>query len=147
MTSFDTVLIANRGAIACRVERTVRAMGLRSVAVYSDADKGSLHVVGADAAIALGGVRPADSYLRTDLILEAARASGAGAVHPGYGFLSENADFAEACERAGLVFIGPSAEQMRAFGLKHKARELATLHGVPLTPGSALLADAAEALA
>jgi urea carboxylase len=143
---FDTVLIANRGAIACRVERTLKQMGLRSIAVYSAADKGSLHVAGADEAIALGGVRPADSYLRTDLILEAARKTGAGAIHPGYGFLSENADFAEACEQAGITFIGPTAAQMRAFGLKHKARELAVQHDVPLTPGSGLLADADEAL-
>jgi urea carboxylase len=143
---FDTVLIANRGAIACRVERTLKAMGLRAVAVYSEADRGSLHVAGADVAVALGGLRPADSYLRTELILEAARKSGAGAIHPGYGFLSENADFAEACEQAGIVFIGPTPAQMRAFGLKHTARALAEQHDVPLTPGSGLLADAAEAL-
>ena len=136
---FDSVLIANRGAIACRVERTLRKMGLRSVAVNSDADKGSRHVVESDLAISLGGLRPADSYLRTELILEAALKSGAGAIHPGYGFLSENADFAEACEKSGIVFIGPSPEQMRAFGLKHKARELAKTCNVPLTPGSALL--------
>jgi urea carboxylase len=140
------VLIANRGAIACRVERTLRRMGLQSVAVYSTADKGSLHVAGADAAMALGGLRPSDSYLRTDLILAAARASGAGAIHPGYGFLSENADFAEECERAGINFIGPTPEQMRAFGLKHTARALAAQHGVPLTPGSGLLSGVEEAL-
>jgi urea carboxylase len=146
MRVFDTVLIANRGAIACRVERTLKRMGLQSVAVYSDADKGSLHVTGADAAIALGGVRASDSYLRTDLILAAARAAGATAIHPGYGFLSENADFAEECESAGITFIGPTAAQMRAFGLKHTARELAKQHNVPLTPGSALLSGVEEAL-
>jgi urea carboxylase len=144
---FDTVLIANRGAIARRVERTLKRMGLRAAAVYSDADRGSLHVAEADSAIALGGLRPAESYLRTERILAAAREAGATAIHPGYGFLSENADFAEECERAGITFIGPTAGQMRAFGLKHKARELAVIHNVPLTPGSGLLADAAEALA
>ncbi len=140
------VLIANRGAIARRVARTLKRLGVRSVVVHSDADRGSLHVTDADEAVPLGGSRPAESYLRTEKILEAAKRTGAEAIHPGYGFLSENADFAEACEHAGITFIGPTPEQMRAFGLKHTARELAARHNVPLTPGSSLLADAREAL-
>ena len=138
---FTKVLIANRGAIACRIIRTLRALGIRSVAVYSEADLASLHVAQADEAVCIGRAPAAESYLRADRILEAALASGAQAIHPGYGFLSENADFAEACERKGIAFIGPSAEQMRAFGLKHRARELAQKNGVPLLPGSGLLAD------
>lgn len=145
--SFDTVLIANRGAIATRIIRTLKAMGQRAVAVYSDADEASLHVSAADAAVRLPGERPADTYLNGAAIIAAARASGAGAIHPGYGFLSENADFADACTAAGIVFIGPTAANMRAFGLKHSARALALAHGVPLAPGSPLLADQPAALA
>ncbi|GCB01981.1 urea carboxylase [Sulfuriferula multivorans] len=142
---FHTVLVANRGEIAVRTIRTLKKMGIRSVAVYSDADRNARHVVDADEAIALGGNSPAESYLRGDKIIEAAKSAGAQAIIPGYGFLSENADFAEACEAAGLVFIGPTPEQMRQFGLKHTAREIAGAAGVSLTPGTGLLADLAEA--
>ncbi|MFL6696652.1 MAG: urea carboxylase, partial [Vitreoscilla sp.] len=143
---FHTVLVANRGAIACRIIRTLRAMGLRSVAVYSEADADSAHVAQADHAICIGPPLAARSYLDADRILAAARESGAGAIHPGYGFLSENPGFAEACELAGIAFIGPTAAQMRAFGLKHTARALAQAHGVPLLPGSGLLEDLDAAL-
>ncbi|MET0351612.1 MAG: urea carboxylase, partial [Rhizobacter sp.] len=146
-TRFDTVLIANRGAIACRIVRTLRQMGLRSVAVYSEADADSAHVAAADASVCIGPPPAAQSYLDADRILAAAKATGAGAVHPGYGFLSENLGFAEACEAAGIAFIGPTPEQMRAFGLKHTARALAEQHGVPLLPGSGLLVDLAHASA
>jgi urea carboxylase len=142
---FDTVLIANRGAIACRVIRSLRRMGLRSVAVYSEADAGSLHVSMADESVCIGVGPAAESYLRGDKIIAAAKASGAGAIHPGYGFLSENADFAEQCVAQGIAFIGPTPAQMRAFGLKHTAREIARAQGVPLLPGTGLLADAQEA--
>ncbi|SDO20073.1 urea carboxylase [Rhodoferax sp. OV413] len=142
---FDTVLIANRGAIACRVIRSLRALGLRSVAVYSEADADSLHVAMADASVCIGPAPAAQSYLDPQRILDAARATGAGAIHPGYGFLSENPDFAQACEDAGIAFVGPTPAQMRAFGLKHTARALAEAQGVPLLPGSGLLADLAQA--
>jgi urea carboxylase len=142
---FEKVLIANRGAIACRIIRTLRRMGVQSVAVYSDVDRYSPHVTQADEAFALGGSTAAESYLRQDKLLEAARASGAQAIHPGYGFLSENASFAEACEANGIAFIGPMPTQMRDFGLKHRARALAQEHGLPLLPGSGLLPDAARA--
>jgi urea carboxylase len=142
---FRKVLIANRGAIACRIIRTLDGMGVASVAVYSEADRHSMHVAKAGEAVAIGPSPAAESYLKIDVILDAARKTGAEAIHPGYGFLSENPDFAEACERAGIVFIGPSPEQMRAFGLKHRARELALLAGVPLAPGSGLLRDIAHA--
>ena len=144
---FDTVLIANRGAIACRIIRTLRALGLRSVAVYSEADADSAHVAQADQAVCIGPALAAKSYLDADRILAAARATGAGAIHPGYGFLSENPGFADACEAAGIAFIGPTPAQMRAFGLKHTARALAEAHGVPLLPGSGLLDDLAAAQA
>ncbi|HEX4506390.1 MAG TPA: urea carboxylase [Alphaproteobacteria bacterium] len=142
---FTKVLIANRGEIACRVIRTLDRMGIGSVAVYSEADANSLHVALAGEAVCIGPPAPAESYLRTDKILEAARATGAQAIHPGYGFLSENPVFAEACAAAGIAFIGPTPEQMRAFGLKHSARELAEKAGVPLAPGSGLLDDAEHA--
>lgn len=142
---FEKVLIANRGAIACRVIRTLRRMGVRSVAVYSDVDKYSLHVAQADESFALGGAAAGESYLRQDRLLEAARATGARAIHPGYGFLSENAAFAENCEAHGITFIGPTPAQMRDFGLKHRARALAQAHGLPLLPGSGLLSDIAQA--
>ncbi|RZK99436.1 MAG: urea carboxylase, partial [Rubrivivax sp.] len=142
---FDTVLIANRGAIACRIIRTLRKMGLRSVAVYSEADADAKHVAMADASVCIGPAPAAQSYLDVDRILAAARDTGAGAIHPGYGFLSENPGFADACEQAGIAFIGPTGGQMRAFGLKHTARELAQQHDVPLLPGSDLLSDAADA--
>ncbi len=142
---FDTVLIANRGAIACRIIRTLRTLGLKAVAVYSEADADARHVALADRAVCIGPAPAAQSYLDAERILAAARETGAGAIHPGYGFLSENPGFAEACEAAGIAFIGPTPAQMRAFGLKHTARELATQHGVPLLPGSGLLADRAAA--
>ncbi|HEX3770003.1 MAG TPA: biotin carboxylase N-terminal domain-containing protein, partial [Polyangiaceae bacterium] len=140
------VLVANRGEIACRILKTLRKMGIAGVAVHSEADAFARHVREADEAVNVGGARPADSYLRADRILEAARETGAEAIHPGYGFLSERASFAEACDQAGVRFIGPTAEQMREFGLKHRAREIAQAHGVPLLPGTPLLANAAEAV-
>ena len=142
---FRKVLIANRGEIACRVIRTLRRMGITSVAVYSDADRHSLHVLQADESVRLGPPAAADSYLKADRLIEAARTSGAEAIHPGYGFLSENAAFAELCESSGIAFIGPTTAQIRDFGLKHTARALASRAGVPLLPGSDLLADAAAA--
>jgi urea carboxylase len=144
---FDTVLVANRGAIACRIIRTLRTLGLRSVAVYSEADADSAHVAQADRAVCIGPALAARSYLDAERILAAAGETGAGAIHPGYGFLSENPGFAEACEAAGIAFIGPTAAQMRAFGLKHTARSLAQAHDVPLLPGSGLLDDLAAAQA
>ncbi len=144
---FNKVLIANRGAIACRIIRTLRALGVKSVAVYSEADRHSLHVRMADEAVEIGPAPAAQSYLRADKILEAAKQAGAQAIHPGYGFLSENPGFAEDCAAAGIAFIGPSPAQMRAFGLKHTARELAEANRVPLLPGSGLLSDAGHARA
>ncbi|HKE96859.1 MAG TPA: urea carboxylase [Povalibacter sp.] len=138
---FDKVLIANRGAIACRILRTLKRLGVGSVAVWSDADRHSRHVLDADQAVRLGPAPAAESYLRQDLIIDAALATGAQAIHPGYGFLSENAAFAEKCEAAGIAFIGPTPAQMRDFGLKHTARALALQHDVPLLPGSDLLDD------
>ena len=144
---FDKVLVANRGEIACRVLRTLQRMNIASVAVYSDADAYAAHVTQAGEAVRLGPGPAAQSYLQQDAILAAARATGAQAIHPGYGFLSENAGFADACREAGVVFIGPTAEQMRNFGLKHLARDLAARNGVALLPGSDLLVDAVEARA
>jgi 3-methylcrotonyl-CoA carboxylase alpha subunit len=132
---FRKILIANRGEIACRVIRTCRRLGIASVAVYSDADANAQHVLQADEAVHIGGSRPAESYLRGDAILAAARQTGAQAIHPGYGFLSENADFAEAVENAGLVFIGPNAASMRKMGSKAGAKILMQGHGVPVVPG------------
>jgi urea carboxylase len=139
--SLGTVLIANRGAIACRIIRTLRRMGIRSVAILSDADEASRHVAEADVAVRIGPGPAGESYLDVERILAAARETGADAIHPGYGFLSENAGFAEACEANGIVFIGPSADSIRAFGLKHSARALAEAENVPLAPGTGLLAD------
>src|SRR5258708_794756 len=144
---YQKVLIANRGVISRRITRTLKKLGIGSVAVYSEADAHSLHVVEAGEAVLLGPPPVADSYLKVERILEAARQTGAQAIHPGYGFLSENADFAEACENAGLAFIGPTPEQMRCFGLKHTAREIAKQHGVPMCPGTGLLAGVDEARA
>ncbi len=132
---FDKILIANRGEIACRIIRSARAMGIRSVAVYSDADAGAFHVELADEAVHIGGPAPRESYLRADVIIKAALATGAQAIHPGYGFLSENPDFVEAVEAAGLVFIGPSASAIRAMGLKDAAKALMNDAGVPVVPG------------
>jgi urea carboxylase len=143
---FDTVLIANRGAIATRIIRTLRQMGLRSVAVYSQADEASAHVALADEAVCIGPARASESYLNIPAIIAAAKATGAGAIHPGYGFLAENVEFADACAAEGIVFIGPTADNIRTFGLKHSARELAKAHGVPLAPGSDLLTSEDEAV-
>ena len=136
---FNTVLIANRGEIACRAIRTLKRLGITSVAVYSAADKNAQHVKDADIAIALGGEKASDSYLRIDKILAAAKETGAQAIWPGYGFLSESLPFAAACEEAGIVFVGPTAHQIGEFGLKHRARELAAAANVPMTPGTPLL--------
>jgi len=144
---FNTVLIANRGEIACRAIRTLKRLGIKSVVVYSDADKNAEHVKQADVAIALGGEKASESYLRIDKIIDAARTSGAEAVWPGYGFLSESLPFADACEQAGIVFVGPTAHQIGEFGLKHRARELAAQAGVPMTPGTGLLDSLDDALA
>ncbi|OBF46461.1 urea carboxylase [Mycolicibacterium monacense] len=141
-----TALIANRGEIAVRLVRSARLLGLRTVAVFSDADRGAPHVRMADHAVRLGPSAPAESYLRIDAILDAAHASGADMIHPGYGFLSEDADFAAAVEAAGIAFVGPTPEQLRVFGTKHTARTAARSAGVPVFPGSDLLADAAAAL-
>jgi len=138
---FDKVLIANRGAIATRIIRTLKRLGIGSVAVHAECDADSLHVRHADEAWCLGDGGAADTYLNIERLLEIATESGAQAIHPGYGFLSENAAFVERCEAAGIAFIGPRPDQMRAFGLKHRARELAQMAGVPLLPGSDLLTD------
>jgi 3-methylcrotonyl-CoA carboxylase alpha subunit len=132
---FSKILIANRGEIACRVIKTARRLGIASVAVYSDADAKALHARMADEAVAIGGTTAAESYLKGDLIIEAAKKTGAEAIHPGYGFLSENAEFAEACAKAGIVFIGPSPEAIRAMGLKDRAKEIMAKAGVPVVPG------------
>ena len=132
---FSKILIANRGEIACRVAATARRMGIRTVAVYSDADAQARHVHACDEAVRLGPAEPAQSYLRGDLVIEAARATGARAIHPGYGFLSENEAFAQACADAGLVFIGPPAAAIRAMGLKAESKRLMEQAGVPLVPG------------
>ncbi|MDO8319590.1 acetyl/propionyl/methylcrotonyl-CoA carboxylase subunit alpha [Rhodoferax sp.] len=132
---FNKILIANRGEIACRVAATARRMGLKTVAVYSDADASAKHVAACDESVHLGGSAPKDSYLRWEKIIEAAQATGAQAVHPGYGFLSENQDFAKACVAAGLVFIGPPASAIAAMGLKAESKQLMERAGVPLVPG------------
>ncbi|MEO0939619.1 MAG: biotin carboxylase N-terminal domain-containing protein [Pseudomonadota bacterium] len=148
---FHTILIANRGEIACRIMETAQRMGIACVAVHSDVDADAKHVQMADRAVSLGGQAPADSYLRGDAIIAAAKATGAEAIHPGYGFLSENPDFVDAVEAAGLTFIGPSADAIRAMGLKDAAKALMEEAGVPVVPGyhgadqdDATLAKAAE---
>ena len=143
---FKKVLIANRGEIACRIIRTLDDMGVSSVAIYSDADEDAPHVAMAGESYRIGPAAVSDSYLKAETILEVAKYSGAEAIHPGYGLLSENADFARACEAANIEFIGPTPEQMLAFGLKHQARKLAETNRVPLVPGTPLLqsADAAR---
>ena len=138
---FNKVLIANRGEIAVRILRTLKRLHIASVAVYAEPDRYAQHVQLADEAVALGGSSASESYLRGDRILAIARETGADAIIPGYGFLSENAAFSEACEKAGIAFVGPTADQMRRFGLKHTARELAVAAEVPLTPGTDLLRD------
>ncbi|MGD9769552.1 MAG: acetyl-CoA carboxylase biotin carboxylase subunit [Pseudolabrys sp.] len=132
---FDKLLIANRGEIACRIMRTAKRMGIATVAVYSDADRGAMHVAMADEAVRIGPPPARDSYLRIDAIVEAARQTGAQAIHPGYGFLSENADFAEACEAAGVVFVGPSVKTIRLMGSKSASKALRESAGVPIVPG------------
>ena len=132
---FKKILIANRGEIACRVAATARRLGLKTVAVYSDADAQAKHVAACDESVHIGGSAPKDSYLHWEKIIEAAQATGAQAVHPGYGFLSENEEFARACAAAGLVFIGPPASAIQAMGLKAESKQLMELAGVPLVPG------------
>jgi urea carboxylase len=142
---FTKVLIANRGAIACRIIRTLRRMGIGSVAAYSEADAGSLHVKQADEAVCIGPAPAQASYMNGPALIAAARERGAEAIHPGYGFLSESPEFAAQCADGGLAFVGPTADNMRAFALKHVAREHARAAGVPLLPGSEILADIAAA--
>ena len=132
---FSSLLIANRGEIACRVMRTAKRLGIKTIAVYSDADAGALHVQAADQAVHIGPSPARESYLNVEAILQAARASGAQAIHPGYGFLSENPDFAEACTQSGLIFVGPPASAIRAMGLKDAAKSLMIKAGVPVVPG------------
>jgi urea carboxylase len=142
----DTVLVANRGEIARRIIRSAKALGMRTVAVYSDADRAAPHVREADVAVRLGPAPARESYLRIDGVIQAALDTGAGLVHPGYGFLSENLEFARACEAAGIRFVGPTADQIVAFGAKHTARELAGAAGVPMLAGTGLLATVDEAV-
>ncbi|EWH09056.1 urea amidolyase-like protein [Catenovulum agarivorans DS-2] len=144
---FNTVLIANRGAIASRIIRTLKQLGIKSIAVYAEADKESLHVTQADEAYSLGDGAAATTYLNQQKIIDIAKQSGAQAIHPGYGFLSENATFAEKLQQLNISFIGPRAQQMIDFGLKHQAREIAQQANVPLVPGSGLIADLAELVA
>lgn len=143
--NFSRVLIANRGAIAVRIIRTLKKMGIESVAVYAEADRESLHVRMADLSLSLGDGAPAETYLNQQKIIDLARKHKVQAIHPGYGFLSENMDFVGLCERSNIVFIGPTAQHIAAFGLKHKARELAESSQVPLLPGSDILSNSAQA--
>ena len=144
---FEKVLIANRGALAVRIIRTLHQLNVKAVCVYAESDAQSLHVRLADEAYSLGEGPAADTYLNTDKLFAIADKSGAKAIHPGYGFLSENAQFVSLCEEKGIAFIGPTVEQIQSFGLKHKARELAMQADVPLSPGSDLLKDLDEACA
>src|ERR671917_687584 len=142
-----SLLIANRGEIACRIVRTARQMGIRTIAVYSDADAKALHVRQADEAVHIGPSPARESYLRGHKIIEAAKATGAEAIHPGYGFLSENADFAQAVIDAGLIWVGPKPDSIRALGLKDAAKTLMANAGVPVTPGYLGEDQSAERLA
>lgn len=144
---FTKILIANRGTIACRILRTLKEMQIASVCVYSEADADSRHVLEADEAFCIGPAPASESYLSIDAVLDVARKSGAQAIHPGYGFLSESIEFARACEQSGIIFIGPNVANIEAFGLKHTARQIANQCGVPLLPGSGLLRDKKDALA
>jgi len=132
---FDKILIANRGEIACRIIHTCRKMGIRTVAVYADADARALHVQLADEACRIGESPPSESYLRSEKLLDAAKKHGAQAIHPGYGFLSENAEFARQCSKAGIVFIGPSVEAIEQMGAKDQAKRVMENAGVPVVPG------------
>lgn len=143
---FDKVLVANRGEIALRIIRACRESGIRSVAVYSEADRTALHVRWADEAYCIGPPPAAESYLKVEAILEAALKAGAQAVHPGYGFLAENGAFADACEAAGLTFIGPTGDVIRAMGDKIEARRLMRGAGVPVMPGSGEAVESPEEL-
>ncbi|MBF0266901.1 MAG: ATP-grasp domain-containing protein, partial [Gammaproteobacteria bacterium] len=143
---FKKVLIANRGAIATRIIRTLKQMQIASIAIYAEADEGSLHIIQADEAYSLGDGLVNETYLNQDKIFDIIKLSGAEAVHPGYGFLSENPDFVKRCEDNDIVFLGPDVKQMSAFGLKHSARELALKNQVPLLPGSDLIQNKQQAL-
>ncbi|WP_281507442.1 biotin carboxylase N-terminal domain-containing protein, partial [Arthrobacter rhizosphaerae] len=134
---FRAVLVANRGEIACRVIRTLHSLGIRSVAVYSDADAGARHVREADAAVRIGPAAAAESYLKIEAIIRACRETGAEAVHPGYGFLSENVDFARALQEAGITFIGPGVESLNVMGDKIRSKNHVAGYGVPVVPGIA----------
>ena len=136
---FSKILIANRGEIACRVMRTAKRLGIGTVAVYSDADAGALHVAMADEAYRIGPAEAAESYLVAERVLAAAKQAGAEAIHPGYGFLSENADFADACAAGGVTFIGPPADAIRAMGSKSAAKAIMETALVPVVPGLSLI--------
>jgi urea carboxylase/allophanate hydrolase len=142
---FNSVLVANRGEIAVRIIKTLKKLGIKAIAIYSDADKHAKHVTMADTAIPLHGTSAGETYINIDKVIKAAKDSGAEAIIPGYGFLSENADFSDRCGKEGIVFVGPSGDAIRKLGLKHSAREIAEKAGVPLVPGSDLIKDAAEA--